>query len=308
MIRGLHRLPASQELWPTAFRCGQTGAALACAAGILAAGACIGLYRADAERLRAVATAVASGANDDAGRVVRITRWVYANHGFRRNPGCFLWPNMRATPVQVLERGGDCADKSRLLAAMLRQIGIPATMLMCFHPQSGAPVHTVVEAALDGGERLVLDPVFDMTFPRPDGGYFGLQELRRDAEILQQRLRDLRAVRPSPFDPIQAYHEHSAVYSQAATINWNKNSVTRAALAVLHRVLGDEVYRMPRPIVVEEPHLASAAAFGMLAILCAPVLAAAARLVPKASPAESMDRSFNSMTQAAIHSIVEARS
>lgn len=257
---------------------------------VVASGVCMGLYRGDQWRLRTVAAAVIQDTSGNAERVQRLTQWVYANHGFRRNPEFFLFPRMRATSVQVLERGGDCADKSRLLAAMLRQMNIPATMLMCFDP-SGAPAHTVVEAVVASGEYMISDPVFNMVFPRPGGGYFGLLELRSDAEILRRRIAEVRALRPSPHDPIQAYHEDTAIYANAMTMNWNKNAAARTVFALLHGAFGNRVYRLSRPAILEEPHLAAimllvaiAAAGAAMHVLCARLIAGTARRVQPLPP------------------------
>lgn len=264
---------------------------------VVASGVCTGLYRGDQRRLRMVAAAVIQDTAGNAERVRRLTEWVYANYGFRRNPEFFLLPHMRATPVQVLERGGDCADKSRLLAAMLRQMDIPATMLMCFDP-FGAPAHTVVEAVVASGEYMISDPVFNMVFPRPGGGYFSLLELRADPEILRRRIAELRALRPSPHDPIQAYHEDTAIYAQAKTMNWNKNAAARALFALLHGQVGDQVYRLSRPAILEEPHLAAimllvaiAAASAAMHVLCARLIAGTSRRAQPlpASPLSPID-------------------
>jgi hypothetical protein len=247
------------------FRAARLTATAVCLIGAASAGVCIGLYRADGQRLQQIALWAAGPESSLSERVARLTRWVFHNQGFSENHRFFVWPRLRATPVQVLETGGDCADKSRLLAAMLRRIGIPATMVMCFDPRTRQPVHTVVEAAIGPGEYMVADPVYDLVFPRPTGGYFGLSDLRRDPEILQHRVAELIRERPRNA-PIRSYRREVSVYGLASTFNWNKNILTRVALAVIQPFYGDGVYRLPRPAVLEEPQLALATLLSLVAV------------------------------------------
>lgn len=43
--------------------------------------------------------------------VEEITSWVFQNKGFAKNDGYFLLKSLGPTPKQVLDKGGDCADK-----------------------------------------------------------------------------------------------------------------------------------------------------------------------------------------------------
>ena len=98
----------------------------------------------------------------------------------------------------------------------------------------------------------MVDPVFDLSFPKPDAtGYYGLLELRRGPNILLRRLVELCAVTPRSH-PVHRYPRRRAGYDQASSINWNKNALTRFTPAML-RKLGNAVYRLPRPRLLEEP-------------------------------------------------------
>ncbi len=242
---------------------------------------CLGSYRADRERLGAVARAVTAGKASLSDRVLALLDWVYHNHGFASNERYFLFKRLGATPVQVLEGGGDCADKSRLLSALLREVGIPSTMVMCFDVRSGRPTHTVVEARIGPGGYMLVDPVYDLWFPRRDStGFFGLTDLRRDATILPRRLDELIAARPR--SPIFAYNRAANVYDEASSINWRKNRSTRLVHDLLFLIRGEEVYRLRRPIVLEEPKLAVAwglAALGVASVLVPELVARAWRAV-----------------------------
>ena len=218
---------------------------------------CYGSYRADRARLRAVANELTADVVSPSGRVLTLLDWVYHNGGFTSNDSYFLFRRLGATPVKVLEGGGDCADKSRLLSALLREVGVPSTMVMCFDVASGKPTHTVVEARIGPRYYMVVDPVYDLYFPRGDStGFHGLLDLRGDSKILPKRLDELIAVRGR--SPILAYNRALGVYDRASSINWGKNRLTRLTHGLLISMWGDDVYRLRRPLVLEEPKLAVA--------------------------------------------------
>ena len=223
-------------------------------------------YRRDCARLRATAQLVVAGAESPADRVIALLHWVYGNQSTKENPRYFLFPRLRATPCQVLETGGDCADKSRLLSAMLREVGIPASMAMCFDPRTGHSTHTIVVAVIAPGTDMVVDPVYDIFFPRPEQrGYYGLLDLRRDATILPHRLDTLCAERPRSH-PIHYYNRVSAAYSHASCLNWERNGLTRILGDFLVRNDGDALYTIARPVVLEEPKLFASLAAAFLGI------------------------------------------
>lgn len=214
----------------------------------------------DRAELRATARDVTTGCRDDADRVLALLHWVHAHHGTTRNPAHFLWSKLRATPVQVLGRGGDCADKSRLLAAMARELSMRATLAMCVDKPGGRPVHTVVDVMLADGSTMLVDPAFELSFPRGGGAtasggrgqYFSLADLRREPDLLIERLNRLRAERPWPA-LVHFYDERRIGYAGATTINWDKNLAVRAIGNVMEGVMGERLYALPRPWFLEEP-------------------------------------------------------
>ena len=230
--------------------------------------ACYGSHYADRLRLRRVAREVAAGQALPSERVLALLDWVYHNKGFRRNRRYFLLPQLRATPVQVMLEGGDCADKSRLLSALLREIRIPNTMLMCFSRAGREPSHTVVEARVEGGSHMVVDPVYRLWFPRPgSGGYYGLLDLRADPGILERRLDEVCAAAPRR-SPLHSYNRQSAVYDAASSVNWDRNLLTMIMKKLIEARRGEDVYRWPRPVVLEEPKLFVTAGFVVAAVSC----------------------------------------
>ncbi|MCH7839925.1 MAG: transglutaminase domain-containing protein [Planctomycetes bacterium] len=233
-----------------------------CALAITLLGAAVGCwvgYRRDCNQLRTVAEKITADARSGSERVLALLHWVHVETGTAKNHSYFVLPTLGATPIQVLHAGGDCADKSRLLSAMLREVGVPATMAMCFHPATGQPSHTIVEARTDPDAFMVVDPAFDLYFPRPDGsGYFGLLDLRREPAILLRRLDQLCDTAPRTH-PIHSYNRTQAVYDRAGSINWNRNWLMGFVRDRLLSGLGDDVYRLSRPVPFEEPKLFVAA-------------------------------------------------
>ncbi len=83
-------------------------------------------WRADNALLRTQAMAITAHLDTDSARIRAVNDWVYHNQGFDKNHHYFLVPALGPTPVQVIQHGGDCADKSRLVAAMLNNLGAVA--------------------------------------------------------------------------------------------------------------------------------------------------------------------------------------
>jgi len=214
-------------------------------------------YRSDATALRAKALEIVGDREAPAQRVLTLTSWIHRHLGTARNPEYFVLRGLRATPMQVLDKGGDCADKSRLLSAMLRQIGIPATMVLCFHHDTGLPTHTVVEAQLGRNRYMVTDPAFELYYPDDHGGYYGILDLRKHPERLVERVKYVQATTPR-FRPLHWYDPFEASAVGMSTFNWRKNGLTKLIRDCLFLAIGPDVYRLRRPAVLEEPKLAVA--------------------------------------------------
>ncbi len=67
-------------------------------------------------------------------------------------------------PRQVMEQGGDCADRSRLVIRMLRLHGIEASKWALYTKEMKS-VHAVVELEAETG-KMVADPLYGLWFPR----------------------------------------------------------------------------------------------------------------------------------------------
>lgn len=216
-------------------------------------------HQRDRARLRRAALSVADAQASRAEQVLALLHWVHRNGDTAKNEEFFAFRRLGATAVQVLDRGGDCADKSRLLTSLLREAGIPASVALCFDARSGFPAHTLVEARTGPDTYMLVDPAFDLYFPKPDNaGYYDLLDLRRDPGIVTRRVAALRSQRPPGPSALPYYLRASASYGTASTINWNKNAALRWLHDRLRSILGENVDRLPRPVLMEEPKLALA--------------------------------------------------
>ncbi len=220
------------------------------ALGLLVAGFLATSEYRDRQVLRQIAEEVTKGLDSPGDNVSALNNWVYGNQGFAKNRHHFVLARLGPTPMQVLEYGGDCADKSRLLSAMLETIGLRSSLAMLYPCPECAPVHTVVVADL-GSTKTLADPVFNITFPRPGGGYFSVDELIQDPWLLSDRLRVLRAER-GPGDKIVFYREFNHRFDYLTTINWKASGLTLAVGWVV-RALGGDPREVFRPMWLENP-------------------------------------------------------
>jgi hypothetical protein len=223
-------------------------------AGAVALACAIGLYfnwQQDNAVLRKQAMAITAHLHIDSERIRAVNDWVYHNKGFDRNDQYFIVPALGPTPVQVLERGGYCADKSRLVAAMLNNLGIDAGLVMISPCRHCEFIHTVVEARYEGG-RMVVDPTWDVDYPTGDGRFLGVTDLagtnrgpERVVELQHQRMKTDKIANMPPAD---------ADFDHAAAINWDRDVVTRSVAATL-RLMGYASEAFFRPRLLEDPKL-----------------------------------------------------
>jgi hypothetical protein len=178
------------------------------------------------------------------------THWVYQNQGFKKNDGFFLLPYLGPTPLQVIEKGGDCADKSRLLMALLESVGIDSSLVMLYGADGKIATHTVLEVR-NAQLKAIADPVFDIVFPKSNNGYYGLQELRKNPELLPSRLDELVQLRGN-YSKIAFYNRATETYQFATTLNWNKNALLRFIASSLEK-MGIEANTVRRPHFLDDP-------------------------------------------------------
>ena len=158
---------------------------------------------------------------------------------------------LRPTARQVLEKGGDCADRSRLLIELLKREGVHASKV-ALHDRQGVPQHAVVQARIEDDDRsMVVDALFGVSFPNERGGYYSAWDIREDESILEERLRELGPTQPFTREyPLDRY-----TYAAPRTINWNKSWGTQQLYWMLYGIIGPRVDTLPRPAIVGDPVL-----------------------------------------------------
>src|SRR5258708_21052302 len=129
-------------------------------------------WQRDNALLRQQAVEITTNLSTDSSRVRVINDWVYQNQGFGKNDHYFIVPALGPTPIQVLESGGDCSDKSRLVAAMLNELNIGAGLVMISPCPNCGFIHTGVEAQYERGP-MGGDPLWHVDYSAAGRKFFG---------------------------------------------------------------------------------------------------------------------------------------
>lgn len=203
------------------------------------------------------ALAIAGNLAKPSERIVAINHWVYGNQGFEKNPEYFLFARLGPTPLQVMRRGGDCADKGRLVAAMLASLGIRAGLLEVSDCPGCPWIHTVVEAESESG-WMIVDPIWDVDYPSGNGKYLGLKELA-NTSLAWEHVTQLQRER-GPQSKIALMPRAEATFDYTVSINWHRSIFTKAVEWALRQLNADQAF-VHRPNILEDPQL-------FLACLC----------------------------------------
>jgi hypothetical protein len=209
-------------------------------------------WQIDNAALRHQAHEITKNLNTDSARIRAINDWVYAQGGFGQNTHYFIVPALGPTPIQVLQAGGDCADKSRLVAAMLNELNIDAGLVMLSPCLKCGFIHTVVEAQYENG-RMVVDPVWHVDYPSRDGGFLGVGDLA-GTSLGRERIAALKKERGAA-DKIGLMPATEATFDYAVPVNWDKNAISRSVAAIL-RLAGHVPEQITRPRFLEDPKFA----------------------------------------------------
>jgi Transglutaminase-like superfamily len=224
---------------------------LLCAISLSCAIALFLSWHQDEVVLRQQAIMITENFSTDSARIRAVNNWVYHNKGFAPNDRYFIIPALGPSPIQVMEQGGDCSDKSRLVAAMLNSIGIDAGLVMISPCLYCGFIHTVVEAQYEKG-RMVVDPIWNIDYPTGDGRFLGVKDLA-GTNRGQERVVELQRQRPTT-DKIAHMPPMDAVFDYATPINWDANNVTRTVAAML-TLTGYPPETVFRPRLLEDPKL-----------------------------------------------------
>ena len=212
--------------------------------------------------LRAQGIEITGNLTKDSARIRAINDWVYQHRGFGKNEHFFIVPALGPTPIQVLEYGGDCSDKSRLVAAMLNELNVDAGLVMLSPCAKCGFIHTVVEARHESG-RMVVDPIWHVDYPAADGRFLGVRDLA-GTSLGREHVAELQRQRGAA-DKIAAMSAAEATFDYALAMNWDKNTATRTAAVALD-LLGYSPEQMFRPRFLEDPKLALSLLFVLVGI------------------------------------------
>ena len=182
------------------------------------------------------------------------------------NDSYFLLPIfgfMRATSRQVDEQGGDCADRARLLVTLLDLHGIHSSKWALYSPRI-VPRHAVVQVDTEKGP-MVVDGLYGLYYPRPRGGYYGIEDLRNLPDLVPERIHELEALHEEPGGmKLEQYPLDTYIYAHARSINWDKAGATLALYRILRSIAGSRVDEIVRPKWVEQPAVMVAIVLGLL--------------------------------------------
>jgi hypothetical protein len=183
-------------------------------------------------------------------KTIAVVRYIGANVKSRVTTDASFLPGLsvlRPTARQVAEKGGDCADLSRLLIELLKREGVTASKV-ALYDEAGIPRHAVVEVDTEYGP-MAVDTLFGMYFPKPGGGYYSVWDINKDEYILARRVAELSDTQPAVREyPLEMYS-----YVSPRTINWDKSAAMRLAYQGLSATFGPSVNRWSRPAIVEDP-------------------------------------------------------
>lgn len=192
-------------------------------------------------------------------KVIKLLEYVREKIPSKKNDRYFLLPIfkfMRPTPRQVIEFGGYCANKSRLLITLLQLNGISASKI-ALYDDAGVSQHAVVEVEINKGEKMVVDPTYGLYFPKGGNTYYNLDDLRKDEKILVQRIKELVMdnLKNDHIPDLSKYPLNQYVYRHPRTINWEKSIFMKCTYTLLSLMLGERINYIKRPTFVERPVL-----------------------------------------------------
>ena len=171
-----------------------------------------------------------------------------------------LFASLGSSPAAVIERGGCCTGRSRLLILALAELKISAFQITLYH-RAGHAQHCLVQASIDG-EPLVLDPSYGISYSSPEGAPVGLRELQKG---IPPRHELLPGVASGGY-PVNCYYEFD--YTRSRTANWTCSQVRRFTYRALQLLGAHWIDSFAVPPSLEWPqHLFIALALGGVAVM-----------------------------------------
>ena len=271
----------------------RTASVVVLAVCVLIQAAALAKYAQDQEYLKALMSSLASPSIPASQQAEAISKYLALKPDDSNN-AYFLLPIfgvLRPSARAVADQGGDCADRSRLMVVLLETRHIHASKWALYTP-SGQPHHAVVELRSEAG-NMVIDPLYNMWFPKPGGGFYDIDDLRADPSILRNRVLTLQADTADQLNKrIDWYPLDQYVYNNARRINWNKSIILLAVYRVLHAVIGARADHIWRPEYAEQPALMIVYGFLPLDGVALFALAWAGRKRKRAAERESVPVGF----------------
>ncbi len=141
--------------------------------------------------------------------------------------------------VDLLATGeGGCGSFSLVVGKALDRAGIDFRILQMTCQQNTPGCHILLEAKIDG-RWAVLDPLFDLSFRKPDGKLASFAEVSRDWDQFRQQVPESRRTAPPTSE--RYYDTAMYDYSDVRGTNWNKVPVLMPAVRrLLVWVIGEE--------------------------------------------------------------------
>jgi len=121
---------------------------------------------------------------------------------------------IRPVTVDLTTASGACGSYSIVLARLLRQINIPVRIAQ-MKVGSGTGGHIVVEAK-SNNQWIVLDPLYNLIFKRPDGKFASFSDISNNWSFYRKQV-------PEGYNPNYAYEK-------VQYTNWNKIPVLLPAI------------------------------------------------------------------------------
>jgi hypothetical protein len=214
--------------------------------------------RRDRERLRRFVGDLAASRWSRRRVILEVARRCYALP-FQRDPVfCSrIFGPLGATPSAVIQLGGCCSDRSRLLILALAELDIRAYQITLYHHEGHAQ-HCLVEAYLQD-ERLIVDPSYGFFYTDAHGGSLSLEDLQAGKRPIYV---PLRAGETCGY-PANPYYDFD--FEASKTANWTKTVARRLLYRALRSVRGSAADRLEVPAALEWPqHLVMVIAVGCL--------------------------------------------
>lgn len=221
------------------------GVLLASVAGVAYVG--IGFLRQEAVLSQIVAKYSLEGISATAA-ILANNEYVSHLENFEENRTRFLG-FLGPTPLDVVEGGGWCSDRSRLLAALLNNSGIPAHVVMLRPCEGCSSNHTVVEA-FTGDFWMAVDPTYGLVYSKSDGTYASIEDLEKGSELVHKTILSYQGdnARAASYD----LHRYS--YKYPLRMNFDRDPLTRFFGEAL-TLFVERLELVRRPQLLERPRL-----------------------------------------------------